>query len=454
MKKYFVSIYIVSHNYGRFLEKAIISILDQTFEDWYLYLIDDNSSDETLHCMQKYANSYERIELIRYKSRMGLQKITNLIGYKSKSIYFMRLDADDWLLESALASLSAAAQKHQLPKLVYGSYFYVGVDGKHIAYEAVPNINTEDYSLSNPSHGACTLIKTSDFNKVGGLYEDVKAQDGHDLWFKLVKQSSDVISIKTPIFYYRQHDTSISKSSDRLRKARNSIYSKIASSKTFSIKKRNLAIVPIKNEIGSFKDIAAQIIDGVSVVERVFNRVTSTNNITEVIFSSPDEVALELVAKLQTSFKKTTLVTLHHRKTSIFKDIFELFRTIQKDLVREMEEEFLTVSVVNAHNVYGKSDTIDDCILKLKLTKADICFSAQIERAPILRHTSRGLEVVGLGRHNGLFSHEQELLRYSGGVITFNPTVASMSFPWQNKIVHVEVDPKEEFVLTLNSLKS
>lgn len=448
MKNSFVSIYILSHNYGRFIQEAIESVLNQTFDDWFLYLVDDASTDETWDVIQMNAQSHNRIEAIRFEQRQGLQKITNLISQKTNSTYFMRLDADDWLLESALASLSAAAQKYNLPNLVYGSYFYVGQDGHHIAYEAVPDTIDEDSSLSNPSHGACTLIRKDAYRKAGGLFEDINAQDGHDLWFKLVKTASDVASIKAPIFYYRQHNTSISKSDERVRKARNSIYSKIASDIGGQTPKRHLAIIPIKNDIGDFKDISGQIIDGRTVAEHAFQRVIKSTEVTDIIISSPDQVALVRAKELMAKIKSQASFAIHYRKTSEFKDVFELYRTIRDDLDPDLDKKISTVSVLNVHNVHGQSETLDGAIARLRLTNADICLSARIERAPILRHASNGLEVVGLGRHNGLFSHDQELLRYAGGIISFTPTVANADFPWQHKIVHIEPNPSEDFILT------
>ena len=42
-----VTVYIVSHNYGKFLEKSVNSVINQTFKNWELFIIDDCSSDNT-----------------------------------------------------------------------------------------------------------------------------------------------------------------------------------------------------------------------------------------------------------------------------------------------------------------------------------------------------------------------------------------------------------------------
>ena len=120
---------------------------------------------------------------------------------------------------------------------------------------------------------------------------------------------------------------------------------------------------------------------------------------------------------------------------------------------RDFNKEFDSISIINIHNVYGRPETIDNAIAKLKISKADLCISARIERAPILRFAEHGLEIVGLGRHNSLFSHEQEILRYSGGVICFIPSTAQFDNPWRTKIVHVEPYANEDFILTADTYK-
>ena len=49
-----VTVYIPAHNYGRFLDAAIQSVLKQTMEDWELIVIDDGSTDDTSEILAPY----------------------------------------------------------------------------------------------------------------------------------------------------------------------------------------------------------------------------------------------------------------------------------------------------------------------------------------------------------------------------------------------------------------
>ena len=61
-----------------------------------------------------------------------------------------------------------------------------------------------------PAHGACTMIRKSTLVKLGGYNEKFKAQDGYDIWYKLLDKKK-FYNISTPLFFYRQHKLSITK---------------------------------------------------------------------------------------------------------------------------------------------------------------------------------------------------------------------------------------------------
>ena len=52
--KNLISVYIVSKNYGKFADQAIKSVLSQTYKNWELFLVSDNSKDNTTKIYRKY----------------------------------------------------------------------------------------------------------------------------------------------------------------------------------------------------------------------------------------------------------------------------------------------------------------------------------------------------------------------------------------------------------------
>ena len=100
--KNLISVYIVSKNYGKFVDQAIKSVLSQTYKNWELFLISDNSKDNTTKIYKKYYSKNKKIKkIIIYKKNTGLQKISNNILKICKGEFIIRLDADDWLNKNA-----------------------------------------------------------------------------------------------------------------------------------------------------------------------------------------------------------------------------------------------------------------------------------------------------------------------------------------------------------------
>ena len=88
-----ITVYIASHNYGRYLSDAIESVLRQTVEDWELIIIDDGSTDETPQIVDRYS-SHPRISVF-CTDNIGLPSVCNLALENAKGKYIIRLDGDD-----------------------------------------------------------------------------------------------------------------------------------------------------------------------------------------------------------------------------------------------------------------------------------------------------------------------------------------------------------------------
>ena len=71
-----ISVYIPSHNYGKYLGEAIESVLRQTVDDWELLVIDDGSTDNTQEVMNLY-KSHPKIQLFQTNG-IGLPAVCNL----------------------------------------------------------------------------------------------------------------------------------------------------------------------------------------------------------------------------------------------------------------------------------------------------------------------------------------------------------------------------------------
>ena len=96
-----VSILIPCKNADRFLDECISSIIAQTYTSWELIIVDDHSTDQSLQVMQKWANEYSNIKILRNKGT-GIIKALQLAYSQSIGALITRMDADDIMTTAKL----------------------------------------------------------------------------------------------------------------------------------------------------------------------------------------------------------------------------------------------------------------------------------------------------------------------------------------------------------------
>ena len=92
-----VSVIIPCYNHGKYLSKAIRSVLAQTHRTWEVVVVDDGSTDDT----QAVAGRYPGVKYV-YQPNQGPSAARNTGIEQSSGEYLVFLDADDWLFEGAL----------------------------------------------------------------------------------------------------------------------------------------------------------------------------------------------------------------------------------------------------------------------------------------------------------------------------------------------------------------
>lgn len=95
-----IAILMATYNGERFLRQQIDSILQQTLQDWHLYVHDDGSKDATPRILREYAaNHPDRITILDYPSQGGACRNFMSMVYKVDAPYYMFADQDDVWLE-------------------------------------------------------------------------------------------------------------------------------------------------------------------------------------------------------------------------------------------------------------------------------------------------------------------------------------------------------------------
>lgn len=99
-----ISIIVPCYNAEPYLQRCVDSVLQQSFTNWEMILVDDGSTDKSPRICDEYARGDERIKIIHKKNEGAT--IARPLGFKaSKGEYIVFLDADDWLLPNGLQVL-------------------------------------------------------------------------------------------------------------------------------------------------------------------------------------------------------------------------------------------------------------------------------------------------------------------------------------------------------------
>ena len=123
-----VTIYILNYNYGSYISNAIDSVINQTFKDIEILVIDDGSNDNSLEVIKNYSKKVKVIE----QDNIGLVKSIIKAFSIAQGEYVVRLDADDWLAPDCIEKLVNKIEEDKNTALVFPDYFEVDEFGQII----------------------------------------------------------------------------------------------------------------------------------------------------------------------------------------------------------------------------------------------------------------------------------------------------------------------------------
>lgn len=234
-----VSIVVPVYNVASYLEETVQSVLDQTWTDWELILVDDGSTDESGEIAKKLAESDSRIQYF-HKENGGQASARNYGIKKSQGTYVALLDSDDLWLPEKLATQMEELKEHN-PDFLYGLgyYYYPEREDKLEAYEWVSG-KMSGKEFFDVLYHSCfvntntVLVKRELFDQVGYFDEDqlLRGTEDWDLWMRIAKQVNTVYGSPSRNVYYRIHESGIHLQKCRMLIGKIRIYEKYDGDKT------------------------------------------------------------------------------------------------------------------------------------------------------------------------------------------------------------------------------
>ena len=220
-----VSIILPSYNHRPFLKERLKSIVNQTFKDWKLIIIDDCSSDGSIEVLKDFKEKYiDKIEeFIVNKKNSGS-------GYKSwekgieiaKSKYIWIAETDDYSDSFFLENLVESLDNNINTSLCFCTSVYVD-NKKNILYTSekrtkdlevpknkIKNINSDRFIDKIPfntyiTNGSSVVFRNPKNKLPKELFSSKQLSDLF-LWTYLLKNNSEFVFVNKPLNYFRRHE--------------------------------------------------------------------------------------------------------------------------------------------------------------------------------------------------------------------------------------------------------
>jgi len=212
-----VSIVITCRNYGRYLQEAFISSLNQTRKPKEIIIVDDASTDSTPEVatglLEKYGNSRGvKTQYIRNTIKLGVAEARNRGIRLATSEYVMVLDADDQLHPLYIERVANLLDENVEVAIAYSSYREFGERNRAVKLPPFDPI----VLLTDCIIMGCAMLRRSVWQMVGE-YDPNQIFEDWELWIRIVSQGWKALGCQEHLYLYRVHEDSKDAEANRMR---------------------------------------------------------------------------------------------------------------------------------------------------------------------------------------------------------------------------------------------
>lgn len=203
MEKDLISIIVPVYNAEKFLDQTISTVLDQTYKNWELILVNDKSTDSSVEIINKYIEMNKNIKLIQNVKNSGAAVSRNNGIEVASGKYIAFLDADDlWEKDKLEQQINVLKKNSEVGMVFTGSSF---IDEQNINYNFIlkipEKIKYKELLKQNVISCSSVLIKKEYAQRYkmpkGYIHEDFYT------WLNLLKDNVEVVGINKPLLKYR-----------------------------------------------------------------------------------------------------------------------------------------------------------------------------------------------------------------------------------------------------------
>ncbi len=176
------------------LERAIKSVVNQTYRDWHLLIVDDSPADyelrnEVKHMADEWCSRDERITYMQHDKNYGVSRARNnalrfAVDNNFKFIAYLD-DDDEWLPEKLEKQIQCFSTCSEDVAMVIGGFRMDGSTSDAIPPQIIKNKSLFELAyLCGPT--SSPMIRTQCLHAAGGFNEEMKAREDWELWIRIV----------------------------------------------------------------------------------------------------------------------------------------------------------------------------------------------------------------------------------------------------------------------------
>lgn len=225
-----VSVVVPSYNHAQFLEQRLESILNQTFQDFELIILDDVSPDHSREIIENYRNHPKVSQIIFNEKNSGSTffQWNKAILEIAKGDYIWIAESDDVAEPNFLECLLDGIQSKSDINIAFSQSTRMNKDGEitgdwlnhtlDLKYSEVFNqpfvMNGVEYLekylvyKNTIPNASAALFRRSTYIAVGGAEVDLKTNGDWDLWFKILLKGS-IFYTPEKLNHFRYHNSSV-----------------------------------------------------------------------------------------------------------------------------------------------------------------------------------------------------------------------------------------------------
>lgn len=202
-----VSIIMPSYNTAKYIEKSINSILNQTYDNWELIIVDDCSTDDSDKIISNFLND-KRIKYFKNSKNSGAAVSRNKALREAKGKWIAFLDSDDlWAEEKLYKQLKFMIDNKY--DFSYTNYFEINEDDKKNGIFVTGPKKITKVKMYNYCWPGCLTVMYNAENI--GLIQiaNIKKNNDYAMWLKICKKANCYL-LNENLAYYRKRSGSIS----------------------------------------------------------------------------------------------------------------------------------------------------------------------------------------------------------------------------------------------------